>query len=138
MKYYFVWALIESNVKGCGIAYGKDNNNKDCWNIVTWSDPKGEIPFIYNLKERIDKYNTSTAKFMRHHVYNRFLSRFKNQMLCLFITFIFNAFLHGFYGAYYITILVIMAPCSEQMKCLHRLYKNKISERYFKHIYSVI
>ncbi len=127
-KYFFGWAFMEINVVGCGVSYGKDDKGNDRWDTVSWCDPFGDYPFLYTCKERVDRWNVCCSRFFRIYVYNRLMSVFQIQFLCLFLVFMVNAVWHGFYMGYYFACVVIIMPLIEQMKCIFRLNNNVLKD----------
>lgn len=112
-KYYSGWTLSHSTVIFCGFAYGETvkegkvsrNLEKGNYGSLLFNE------FGMNPKFKMVYWNTSIHLWLKYNVYTRVLSGpapFKNnRTLASLITYVFSAFWHGFYPAYYISFVLV-------------------------------
>ena len=72
-RYYSGWTMAQSGVDATGFSYGgTDKNGGSSWDNILTADPWLEI--LSSPKEKIDKWNSSVAGWLRRSVYFRIYS----------------------------------------------------------------
>lgn len=140
-KYYTAWKLSEAACNLVGFGYdGVDKNG-----IATWTRGQNadilSIEFPENPRMMVSVWNMNTAKWLKNHVYLRFLREDgKNAGIVTVITFVTSGFWHGFKPGFYLTFF-FMAFYTMTGRLLRRhvrplfLKPSKLSS--FKSIYDV-
>ena len=109
IKFTAAWKFAESAMIASGFGYTIDSNGKSSWNraiAINWA----KVEFGDTTKEMIDNWNMSVTTWIRKCVFNRISISGKDpekpsslrRSLAQHCSFIFSAFWHGFYPAYYI------------------------------------
>ena len=108
-KYYSCWLMGELASRASGVGYsGTVRDARTGAPVPSWENAVNVRPLAFetatSLKVAIDVWNMATERWLRHYCYERLahtrLARWKR-----LLTFVFSAFWHGIYPAYYLTFL---------------------------------
>lgn len=73
MRYYTGWTMCQSGIDATGLSYGgTDKEGRHSWDNILTADPWLEL--MASPKEKIDKWNSSVAAWLRRYVYFRIYS----------------------------------------------------------------
>lgn len=96
-KYYFAWKLCMVSVHASGVSYsGVDFSRVNTCNPYI-------VETTIHVREKINFWNIGVQEWLRKGIYNR--SNFKNKSISQLWVFVISAIWHGFYAAYYISML---------------------------------
>jgi len=108
-KYYSVWLMgeLSSRISGVGFS-GMVKDPKTGEYVANWENSVNINPIKFelarNMKEAVDYWNMATERWLRYYCFERLaFTPLKNWKRAL--TFIFSAFWHGIYPAYYMTFI---------------------------------
>lgn len=108
-KYYSCWLMGELASRASGVGFsGMVRDARTGALVPSWENAVNVRPLAFetatSLKVAIDVWNMATERWLRHYCYERLAhTRFARWKRLL--TFVFSAFWHGIYPAYYLTFL---------------------------------
>jgi len=96
-KYYTAWKLCMVGVHASGVSYnGIDFSRVNTCNPLI-------VETTIHVREKINFWNIAIQEWLRKGIYNR--SNIKNKSLSQLYVFSISAFWHGFYFAYYLSMV---------------------------------
>jgi hypothetical protein len=106
-SYYVVWFISDGSISLSGLSYkGCDEKGQPQFNRISCVDAIA-LETCTNPREGLLYWNSQTAEWLRHYVYNRLMNRKVSQTLSTMITNLTSAFWHGFYPTYYLSFFFL-------------------------------
>jgi lysophospholipid acyltransferase len=108
IKYTSAWKLTESSMIASGLGHTVDAKGEHSWDraiSINWK----KAEYAWTAKEMVENWNRSVSVWLRRCIFNRILVSSKDpkqpsslrRNLAQHISYLFSAFWHGFYPAYY-------------------------------------
>jgi len=101
--YYVAWYINDGSITLSGLSYnGKDSNGIEKFDRINCADALG-VELCTSPRDGIKNWNSQTAEWLRHYLYNRLVAKKYNNTSATLLTNLGSAFWHGFYPVYYQT-----------------------------------
>ena len=108
-RYTTAWKLTETSMISSGLGYTENAKSGNQWErgvSINWD----KTEYAWTAKEMVENWNISVSVWLRRCIFNRILKSGKDPMkpsntlksMAQHLTYLFSAFWHGFYPAYYL------------------------------------
>ena len=132
-RYYFIWLLAESISNAAGLGFsGYDESGVPKWDLVKNARVL-DTQFSTNTRAAMNSWNATVGLWLRRIVYER-VQFFSPPIITMFV----SALWHGFYPAFYATLLCIGISIEAARKARRIFRPYFLSSKGLKMFYDVV